>query len=263
MSKIKIAIAGVGNCASSLIQGIYYYSDKSETDVIGLMHWDLGGYLPGDIEVVAAFDVDRRKVGRDVNEAIFAAPNCTTVFCGEVPASGVTVSMGCILDGVADHMEDYKEERTFLLSDAPESDHESVLRILRESGAEILLNYLPVGSEEASRFYAECALEAGVAFINNIPVFIASDPAWAARFEERLSVPTSSIPAVIQTSSTCSTVDDWHLKRNPRRKPCSRSPRGGSTTITSTSDRATTCHGRTTTRFVFCALKENFSAMCP
>jgi myo-inositol-1-phosphate synthase len=214
MSKIKIAIAGVGNCASSLIQGIYYYSDKSETDVIGLMHWDLGGYLPGDIEVVAAFDVDRRKVGRDVNEAIFAAPNCTTVFCGEVPASGVTVSMGCILDGVADHMEDYKEERTFLLSDAPESDHESVLRILRESGAEILLNYLPVGSEEASRFYAECALEAGVAFINNIPVFIASDPAWAARFEERcVPIIGDDIKAQLGATITHRMLTDLFKKR--------------------------------------------------
>ena len=185
MSNIKIAIAGIGNCASSLVQGIHYYRGKSDSDAIGLMHWDLGGYLPGDIDVVAAFDVDRRKVGRDVNEAIFAAPNCTTVFCDEIPASGVTVSMGCVLDGVADHMRDYKDERTFLVADAAESGKEDVVRILRDSGAEILLNYLPVGSEEASRFYAECALDAGVAFINNIPVFIASDPAWAARFEER------------------------------------------------------------------------------
>jgi myo-inositol-1-phosphate synthase len=183
MSKIRIAVAGVGNCFSSLWQGINYYKGKSPEEAIGLMHWDLGGYLPGDIDVVAAFDIDRRKVGKDVADAIFAPPNCTTVFCEDVPQTGVKVQMGRILDGFSEHMKDYPEEYTFVPADEPEPEKEDVVRTLKDSGAEILLNYLPVGSEEAVRFYAECALEAGVAFINNMPVFIASDPAWAGRFE--------------------------------------------------------------------------------
>ena len=185
MSKIKIAVAGVGNCASSLLQGIHYYSDKNPQDVIGLLHWDIGGYTPADIEVVAAFDIDRRKVGKDVNEAIFAGSNCTTVFCPDLPASGVKVQMGRILDGFSEHMKEYEDQHTFLPANEPEPDKAEVVRILKDSGADVLLNYLPVGSEEATRFYADCALEAGVAFINNIPVFIASNPEWAKRFEEK------------------------------------------------------------------------------
>ncbi len=119
MEKIRIAIAGVGNCASSLIQGLEYYRDKSPDDAIGLMHWDVGGYGPCDIEVVTAFDIDLRKVGKDVNEAIFEPPNCTTVFCGSLPKAKVQVQMGRILDGVADHMSEHADERTFLPSDAP------------------------------------------------------------------------------------------------------------------------------------------------
>ncbi len=184
MNKIKIAIVGVGNCASSLIQGIHYYREKSPQDAIGLMHWEIGGYKPSDIEVVAAFDIDKRKIGLDVNEAIFSKPNCTTVFCADLQQSGVKVRMSKILDGFSEHMNNYDEKRTFVLADEPEPTEEEILKILKESGAEILLNYLPVGSEEATRFYANCALEAGVAFINNIPVFIASNPNWAKRFEE-------------------------------------------------------------------------------
>ena len=186
MDRIKIAIVGVGNCASSLIQGIHYYRNKTPQDAIGLMHWKIGGYKPGDIEVVAAFDIDKRKVGRDLHEAIFAPPNCTTAFYPDLPKSGVTVRMGRILDGVADHMADYDEKHTFVLADEQEPTEEEVVRVLKESGAEILLNYLPVGSEEATRFYAGCALKAGVALINNIPVFIASDPegTWPRRFAE-------------------------------------------------------------------------------
>lgn len=185
MNKIKIAIIGLGNCASSLIQGIHYYRGGNAAEAIGLMHWDLGGYEPGDIEVVAAFDIDRRKVGEDAHRAIFSEPNCTTVFCPDIPDSGVTVRMGRILDGYAEHMHNYPDNATFLPADAPEATKESVIDDLVESGAEVLLNYLPVGSEEATRFYAECALEAGVAFINNVPVFIASNPEWAGRFEEK------------------------------------------------------------------------------
>ncbi|MDP3485301.1 MAG: inositol-3-phosphate synthase, partial [Methanobacteriaceae archaeon] len=182
MDKIKIAIIGVGNCASSLIQGIHYYKDKKSEDAIGLMHWEIGGYQPKDIEVVAAFDVDKRKVGEDVSKAIFAKPNCTKVFCDKIPESGVKVSMGHALDGVAAHMKDYEDNYTFIKADADPAD---VVKVLKESGAEILLNYLPVGSEEATKFYAHCALDAGVAFINNMPVFIVSNPEWAAKFEEK------------------------------------------------------------------------------
>jgi len=180
MSKIKVAIVGVGNCASSLVQGIHYYEGERLREAIGLMHRDVGGYLPGDIEVVAAFDIDSRKVGRDVADAIFAPPNCTVVFCADVPPTGVEVRMGRILDGCSAHMADYAEARTFLPAALPEPDAAEVVRELGRSGAEIVVNYLPVGSEEATRFYAECALEAGCGFINNIPVFIASDPEWAA-----------------------------------------------------------------------------------
>jgi myo-inositol-1-phosphate synthase len=186
MAKIKIAIVGVGNCASSLIQGIHYYQGKNPQDTIGLMHWEIGGYQPGDIEVVAAFDIDKRKVGVDVHEAIFSAPNCTTVFYSELPEFGVTVRMGKILDGFSDHMKDYDEKRTFILANEPEPSEADIAKVLKESGAEILMNYLPVGSEEATRFYAGCALKAGLAFVNNIPVFIASDPdgSWAKYFKE-------------------------------------------------------------------------------
>jgi len=214
MKKIKIAIAGVGNCASSLIQGIHYYRDKRKDDAIGLMHWNLGGYLPGDIEVVAAFDVDKRKVGIDVNQAIFSRPNCTTIFCDELSESNIKVSMGRILDGIADHMQDYKDDRTFIVADVVEPDQDQVVGMLIESGAEMLLNYLPVGSEQATRFYAECALQAGIGLVNNIPVFIASDPAWAARFEQRgLPVIGDDIKAQMGATITHRTLTDLFHKR--------------------------------------------------
>ncbi len=185
MNSIKIAIVGVGNCASSLIQGITYYRLKDDKEHIGIMHYDLGGYKPQDIEVVAAFDIDKRKVGKDVAEAIFSPPNCTTVFCNGIPPTGVNVHMGRILDGFAEHMQHYDTGSTFLPSHEPEPSKKDVVSLLRESGAEMLLNYLPVGSEEATQFYAACALEAGIGLINNIPVFIASDPTWASRFKEK------------------------------------------------------------------------------
>jgi myo-inositol-1-phosphate synthase len=138
MGNIKIAIAGLGNCASSLVQGFYYYRDRGPINAIGLMHWEIGGYTPGDIEVVAAFDIDKRKVGKDVNEAIFSAPNCTTVFCDHLPASGVTVRMGRIADGIAGHMKEYEDRYTFLPADLPEPSFDDVVGVLKESGADIL-----------------------------------------------------------------------------------------------------------------------------
>jgi len=185
MNKIRIAVIGVGNCASALIQGIEYYKDKSPQELIGLMHWQIDQYRPGDIEVVAAFDIDERKVGRNVSEAIFQLPNCTTVFTPHIPAAGAIVHMGRILDGMACHMNDYEDKYTFVPARRKEATKKDIVAELKRTGAEILINYLPVGSEKASRFYAECALAAGVAFINCIPVFIASDPRWARRFTER------------------------------------------------------------------------------
>ena len=185
MEKIKIAIVGIGNCASSLLQGIEYYKNKDIKEAIGLMHWDIGGYKPYDIEVVAAFDIDGRKVGKDVSDAIFQPPNCTTIFCKDIPKKGIIVKMGRVLDGFAEHMKNYKEKYRFLLADEEETSKEDIIDTLKASGAEILLNYLPVGSEDAVRFYTECALDAGVALINNMPVFIASDSEWSQRFEKK------------------------------------------------------------------------------
>src|SRR3990167_8494851 len=185
MEKIRIAIAGVGNCASSLIQGIAYYGNKSGDHPIGLMHWEIGGYRPFDIEVVAAFDIDKRKVRKNLSRSIFELPNCTKVFCPDVPYTNVSVRMGRILDGFSPHMKNFEEKLTFVVSDEPEPTKEDVVEVLKRSGAEMLLNYLPVGSEEATAFYAECALEAGIGLINNMPVFIASNRRWAERFKER------------------------------------------------------------------------------
>lgn len=185
MGKIRIAIAGLGNCASSLIQGIDYYrslSNDSPDKSLGLMHYDIGGYLPGDIEVAAAFDIDVRKVNKPLKEAVFAKPNCTKVFFPEIRDYHVTVHMGEVFDGVSPHMSGYPDDRRFIVADEKPCD---VVRVLRDSGADILISYLPVGSENATRYYASACLEAGVAFINCIPVFIASDEEWAKRFEEK------------------------------------------------------------------------------
>ena len=230
MHKIKVAIVGVGNCASSLIQGIHFYQDKQPHEAVGLMHWEIGGYGPSDIEVVSAFDIDARKVGHDVSEAIFSRPNCTTVFCREVPTSGVVVQMGRILDGFSDHMHDYDKKQTFLRSDEPEPDSSDVVRVLRESGAEILLNYLPVGSEQAACFYAECALDAGVGFINNIPVFIASNPDWARRFEERgLPIVGDDIKAQLGATITHRVLTDLFRKRGVKLERTYQLNTGGNT----------------------------------
>jgi len=217
MKKIKIAIIGIGNCTSSLIQGIAYYKNKSEKEAIGLMHWNIEGYVPGDIEVVAAFDIDKRKVGKDVSEAIFELPNCTTIFCKDVPRAGVTVKMGKILDGFSDHMKNYDDRQTFVISDEQEASEEDVINVLKESGAEILINYLPVGSEKATKFYAKCALESGVAFINNIPVFIASNPEWAEKFKAKsLPIMGDDIKAQIGATITHRVLADLFSKRGAK-----------------------------------------------
>jgi myo-inositol-1-phosphate synthase len=177
MKSIRTAIVGVGNCASSLVQGVEFYRAASDGDFVpGLMHVDLGGYRPGDIEFVTAFDVSRHKVGRDLAEAIFAVPNNTARFAN-VENSGVRVLRGPTLDGLGR----YVRERVSESVEAPVN----VAAALRETGAEVLVSYLPVGSEQATRWYAEQALEAGCAFVNCVPVFIASDVEWQQRFTAR------------------------------------------------------------------------------
>ena len=180
MNKIRAAIVGVGNCASSLVQGVVHYRAAND-NTVGLMHHDLGGFLPTDVEFVLAYDIDARKVGVDLAEAIFAKPNCTKVFA-EVPRTGVVVRMGAVLDGLADHMASVPPDRGFVRADKPEANQSEIVEMLRSAGVEVLVNFLPVGSEEATRFYMECALEAGVGVVNCMPVFIASDPAWEQRF---------------------------------------------------------------------------------
>jgi myo-inositol-1-phosphate synthase len=176
MSTVRIAIVGLGNCASSLVQGLEYYKDADPTQrVPGLMHVELGGYHIRDVEVVAAFDVDAKKVGMDVSEAIFTEPNNTIRF-SDVPPTGVTVMRGRTLDGLGTYYRD-----TIVESDEPEVD---VVEVLRAARADVLISYLPVGSEQADRYYAQCAIEAKVAMVNALPVFLASDPVWAKRFAD-------------------------------------------------------------------------------
>jgi myo-inositol-1-phosphate synthase len=213
--RIRIAIAGLGNCASSLIQGIHYYTpERCREGVAGLMHTELGGYRPCDIDVVAAFDVDARKVGHDVAEAIFAKPNCTKIFQAEIPASGVIVQMGQVLDGISEHMADYDDDRTFVRANAHELSRAQIVAALRDAQADMLLNYMPVGSEQAARFYAECALEAGCGFINNMPVFIASDPAYAQRFAAaKLPLIGDDIKSQLGATITHRVLTDLFAKR--------------------------------------------------
>ncbi len=181
MNKIRVAIAGVGNCASSLVQGLEYYKGRNEGAFTGLMHARIGVWGPSDIEIVAAFDIDRRKVGKRVEEAIFAKPNCTKVFQSALPVSDVVVQMGPVLDGVAPHMADYPDDEAFRPSD---EDPVDVAQVLKQSRAEVLVCYMPVGSEKAVRHYAQACLEAGTAMVNCVPVFISSDPEWAGKFRQ-------------------------------------------------------------------------------
>ena len=182
MREIRVAIVGIGNCASSLVQGLTYYTEKKDEPVTGLMHHDICGYTAEHINVVAAFDIDKRKVGKPLKEAVFALPNCTKRISSEIRNGDAAVSMGNPLDGVSPHMADYPEERRFVVADDPPSD---VVGILRDRKVDILVSYLPVGSEEAARFYAGCCLESGVSLVNCMPVFITSTPEWAKKFEDR------------------------------------------------------------------------------
>jgi len=178
-NKIKVAIAGVGNCASALVQGVEFYRQRPGAVPQGIMHLSIGGFSCSDIEFVAAFDIDARKIGRPLEEAIFAKPNCTLIFQSALPVSNVIVEAGPVLDGVAPHMAEYPDDVAFRSADLEPTD---IAAALSASKAEILVCFLPVGSEEAVRHYAQACLDAGVAMINCIPVFLASDPEWAGKF---------------------------------------------------------------------------------
>ncbi|MBI4597950.1 MAG: inositol-3-phosphate synthase [Candidatus Omnitrophica bacterium] len=184
MPPIRIAIAGVGNCASALLQGLEYYRNpgRRRTASAGLLHPRVGPYAPSDIRVVAAFDIDARKVGKPLEVALSAPPNCTTRFMRRLPRYGVTVQMGPVLDGIAPHMLRYPPAETFLRANAKAVD---IDKVLQRSRAHILMNYLPVGSQRATEAYAQACLKTGVSLINCIPVFIASDARWAKRFADR------------------------------------------------------------------------------
>jgi len=177
MNKIRVAIVGVGNCASSLVQGVHFYGSAQGSDFIpGLMHLDLAGYRPSDIEFSAAFDVHAHKVGRDLGEAIYEEPNNTIRFA-DVPRLGVTVQRGAVHDGIGTYLKD-------VVPLAP-GKARNVAKILKETQTDVVVSYLPVGSEKATQWYAEQVLEAGCAFVNCVPVFIASRPEWEKRFAER------------------------------------------------------------------------------
>jgi myo-inositol-1-phosphate synthase len=173
---VRVAIVGVGNCASSLVQGVQYYQDADpNANVPGLMHVSFGQYHVRDVKFVAAFDVDAKKVGFDLSEAIFASEN-NTIKIADVPPTNVLVQRGPTLDGIGKYYAD-----TIDLSDEKPVD---VVKVLKDNKVDVMVSYLPVGSEEADKFYAQCAIDAGVAFVNALPVFIASDPVWAKKFED-------------------------------------------------------------------------------
>ena len=176
MGSVRVAIVGVGNCATSLIQGVEYYKDADPNGTVpGLMHVTFGDYHVADVEFVAAFDVDAKKVGFDLAEATAASENNTVKIC-DIPPTGITVQRGHTLDGLGKY---YKQT-----IDESDADPVDVVQVLRATRADVLVSYLPVGSEAADKFYAQCAIDAGVAFVNALPVFIASDPEWAKKFED-------------------------------------------------------------------------------
>jgi myo-inositol-1-phosphate synthase len=205
--KIRVAIIGVGNCASSLVQGIYYYRNATEDSFVpGVMHVNFGGYHIRDIEVVAAFDVNKNKVGKDVATAIYAAPNNTAVFA-TVPKLGVRVQRGPRLDGV----NKYTAELVSVDDDQKPVD---VVKILKDAKVDAVINYLPVGSQVATEFYAQAAIDAGCGFVNCIPVFIASNPTWAAKFKKAgLPVIGDDIKAQVGATITHRTLTNLFLDR--------------------------------------------------
>ena len=196
MSEIRVAIVGVGNCASALVQGVEYYKNVKEGESVpGLMHVNFGGYHIRDIRFVAAFDVNRNKIGKDLSEAIFAEPNCCAKFA-DVPHLGVKVSPSPVLDGVTEHTKE-----AFDVYNYEEPTLSDVVEILKKAKAEVLLNYLPVGSRNATKFYAQACIEAGCALVNCIPEFIASDGEWGEKFE-RAGLPVAGDDVKSQLGAT-------------------------------------------------------------
>lgn len=181
MSRIRVAIVGIGNCASSLVQGTSFYAENPSAP--GLITRSVAGYSASDVDYVLGIDVDSRKVGKDLADAIYAAPNNTRQVVEKVAKTGVTVMRGAVLDGVAEHMT-HAGERGFSIAEGADATRAEIVAALSDSRTDVLLNFLPVGSQEATEFYMECALEAKVGVVNCIPVFIASDPEWEARFRE-------------------------------------------------------------------------------
>lgn len=196
------------------MQGIHLHRGRAPEDRQGLMHPEIGGYAPGDLDVVAAFDVDARKVGRDLADAVAAPPNCTVQIVPHLPATGVVVTRGPVLDGVADHMKEHPPERSFVVADGPDPGADEMTEALRRARAEVLVVYLPVGSEQAARFWARCALDAGVALVNCIPVFLASDPAWASAFaQRRVPIVGDDVKSQLGATITHRTLADLFARR--------------------------------------------------
>jgi len=237
MAEVRVALVGVGNCASSLVQGVAYYRDPDKASV-GLMHWDIGGYEPADVKFVAAFDIDARKVGLDLAEAIFANPNCTAVFQPQTPATGVTVAMGPVMDGMADHMDSMPRDRTFVRADAPEPGKAQVVAALKAARTDVLVNFLPVGSQAATEFYMDCALEAGVGVVNCMPVFIASQPEWEARFVEAgLPIVGDDIKAQLGATIVHRTLSNLFRQRGVKLERTYQLNTGGNTDFMNMMDR--------------------------
>ncbi len=231
---IRVAIVGLGNCASSLVQGRQFYRDGGTQ---GLINHSIAGYGAGDIEFVLGIDVDARKVGKDIAEAVLASPNNTTVFQPDLELTGGRVIMGRVLDGVAPHMTT-AGERGFIVSDQPEAAQRDIIDALVESRAEILVNFLPVGSEEATAFYMECALAAGLGVVNCMPVFIASNPAWADRFHEhRLPIVGDDIKAQVGATIVHRTLSNLFSQRGVKVERTYQINTGGNTDFMNMLDR--------------------------
>jgi myo-inositol-1-phosphate synthase len=224
MGKIRIGVIGVGNCCSSLVQGLQYYKgiDGNSPPTPGLMHNVIGGYKLSDIDVVAAFDIDKRKVGKDLGQAVFEPPNCTTKF-SEVPKLGVKVKKGPVLDGVAETTKD-----KFLVDPAQKPCN--VCKELVDAGAEVVVNYLPVGSEQATRFYAQEILDAGCAFVNAMPVFITSSDEWTSKFESKgLPILGDDVKSVVGATIVHRVLARLFLDRGVRLKQTYQLNVGGNT----------------------------------
>jgi myo-inositol-1-phosphate synthase len=237
MRTINTAVVGVGNCFSSLFQGLGYYATQAEKSE-GLCHPLIGGYAPADINIVAAFDIDQRKVGRDVAQAIFSPPNTTTVFYPDVAETNVIVRMSPVMDGVAAHMLKYDENQSFRVASDPEPNMDEVIETLRSQDTHVVINYLPVGAQRATEFYAECALQARAAFINCIPVFIASDRSWAERYEQaKLPLIGDDVKSQIGATIIHRTLTDLFRRRGAKLNRTYQLNTGGNTDFLNMLDR--------------------------